>query len=250
MRDNTRKITTAAVCTALAVLFCAMTAYLPLSITPLYLAAFCIFLACKRGNIVYGLLCLMATVGIMFAMTGLSVKWLFLVFMFAPYGIITYFIHRFTYFKAKWAVVRVIISVLYFNLALGLTYIVVTNVVTIGLDVPILDWISHLGGYWVLAIIATVVLVPLDFIFSTLSTVILKRIPGGESVAVTKRVSGGADNGRKFDIFGYEIDETQNKEDDSRESAQNGNGASPGGDASETDKPEPPPHDGEDKEDK
>ena len=211
MRSSTIKLTTAAVCTALAVLFCAMT-LLPLSIMPLYFAAFCIFLACKRGNIVYGLLCAIASAGIMFAFKGLTVTWLFFVFMFAPYGILTYFIHRFTYFKPKWAVVRAIISILYFNLMLGLIYIVVTNVMTaIGIDdFPIYDVINRLGGYWVLALVATAVLLPLDFIFSTMSGIVLKRLPGGEKVTVTPRDNGAvdtADNGRKFDIFGYAIDE-------------------------------------------
>lgn len=234
MQSVTRKITTAAVCTALAVLLCAMTAYL--SIMPLYFAAFCIFLACKRGNLGFGLLCMAATAGIMFAMTGLSVKWLFLVFMFAPYGIITYFIHRFTYFKIKWAVVRAIVSALYFNLAIGLTYIVVINVATVGIDVPVLDWIDRLGGYWALALIATAVLVPLDFIFSTLSIVILKRIPGGESVTVSRDAAPQADNGRKFDIFGYAVDDSKNES--AEEAAENVEDSKNGSPEPEADKPD------------
>ncbi len=192
-----------------------MTAYLPLSIMPLYLAAFCIFLACKRGSLPYGILCAVASTAIMFAMTGLTVKWFFMLFMFAPYGILTYFIHRFSYFKVKWAIVRAVIAVLYFNMTFGFVYLVAVNVATIGLDIPVLDWADKFGGYAVLAVIATVILVPLDFIFSSLSLVILKKIP---STDVEKRIVPDSpvttdEGGRKFDIFGYEItDEKPNGE--------------------------------------
>lgn len=213
MRSGAIKITTAAVCTALAVMFCAMTAYLPLSIMPLYFAAFCIFLACKRGNLLYGTLTMLATVGIMFAMTGLSVKWLFLVFMFAPYGILTYFIHRFTYFKVKWAVVRVIIAILYFNLMLFLVYIVVINVLSIDRDFMLLNAVDKVGGYAVLALIATAVLVPLDFIFSTLGGIVLKRLPGGGGGKPRKATEEKTDDGRAYDIFGYAVDENKDSAD-------------------------------------
>lgn len=208
MRASTQKLTTAAAATALAVIMCAMSAYLPLSIMPLYFAAFCIFLAVKRGNIVYGALSAAATVAIMFAFVGLSLKWFFLLFMFAPYGLITSFVNKFNYFKLKTALIRAVIAVAYFNLTFGLVYIVAINVATVGLDVPVVEWVSRLGGYPILALIATVVLVPLDFIFSSMSIVILKRIPaptakgkgeGKEAFYKNKEQS------EKYDIFGYEV---------------------------------------------
>lgn len=177
MRASTQKLTTAAAATALAVILCAMTAYLPLSIMPLYMAAFCIFLAVKRASPVYGALCAVATCGIMFAMTGLTVKWFFLVLMFAPYGIVAAVVHRFNYFKPKSGIIRGIAALCYFNLTFGLVYLVATRLTTVGIDVPITEWVERLGGYPILALIASVVLVPLDFIFSTLSLVVLKRIP-------------------------------------------------------------------------
>lgn len=205
MRASTQKLTTAAVCTALAVIMCAMCAYLPLSIMPLYMAAFCIFLAVKRGGVPHGVLCALATVGIMFAMTGLSVKWFFLVFMFAPYGLITPFVHRFNYFKVKSGIVRGLIAAAFFNLTFGFVYLIATRVATVGIDVPIGEWVGHLGGYWVLALVATVVLVPLDFIFSTLAIVVLKKIPA----PVTRRKPQG---GGPFD--GSESGKTNDRVDD------------------------------------
>lgn len=219
MRASTQKLTTAAVSTALAVILCAMTAYLPLSVMPLYFAAFCIFLAVKRGNIVYGVLCAVATVGIMFAFVGLSVKWLFLLFMFAPYGIITSFIQSFTYFKPKTGVLRGLFAVLYFNITFGLVYLIATRVASVGLDVHITEWVGRLGGYWLLALIATVILVPLDFIFSATSGAILKKIPapvdrskhmrGDKSEFYAQADKPVADEEKKYDIFGYEIKDSE-----------------------------------------
>ena len=199
-------------CTALAIVFCAMTAYLPLSVMPLYLAAFCIFLACKRGNLVYGILCALATVGVMFAFVGLTVKWFFLLFMFAPYGKLAYFIHRFNYFKLKGGLIRGGISILFFNLTLGFIYLVATRVLAVGLDIPVTDWVNRLGGYIVLAAIATIILVPLDFIFSTLSLVVLKRIPPFTDGKRKRTYDETPNENRGDDIFGY--DEPRNDNDD------------------------------------
>ncbi len=240
MRAATKKLTTAAVCTALALVMCVCTAYLPLSIMPLYVAAFCIFLACKRGSLLYGALSAIATVGIMFIMTGLSVKWLFLVLMFAPYGIVTYFIHRFNYFKPKSGIIRGITMAAFFNLTLFFVYLVVTRVVTVGLDIPMTAWVNRLGGYWAIALIGTVAFLPLDFIFSAMSSVVLKRIPmpvegrkknSDEKLSDIKKSNvygGGSDadkrdgestepdaeqkaDGKKYDIFGYEILDDKDK---------------------------------------
>lgn len=189
---------------------------------PLYFAAFCIFLACKRGSLPYGILCMLATVGIMFAMTGLSVKWLFLVFMFAPYGLLTYFIHRFTYFKVKWAVIRIVIASLYFDLMLGMVYLVVVNVASVGLDIPLFKMIEKLGGYWTFALVANVLLIPLDFIFSTLGNVVLKRLPGGGGVKPAKTAEERTEDERIYDIFGYAVDGKKEKEDNKEDNKDDG----------------------------
>ncbi len=167
----------------------------------------------------------------MFAMTGLSVSWFMLLLMFAPYAILAYFMHRFDYFKPKSGIIRGVVVAAFFNMTMGFVYLVATRVVTIGIDIPIDEWVRALGGYWVLALVGTLVLVPLDFIFSTLSIYVLKRIPdpdGGsrrpppadkkadadkkpatadtsdESNEQENR-SGGGETEKKYDIFGYEI---------------------------------------------
>lgn len=229
MRGGTVKLTTAAVCTAIAVLMCVAAAYLPLSIMPLYVAAFCIFLALKRAGKAYGLLCVAATVLLMFLMTGLSVKWLFLAVMFAPYGIMAYFIHRFTYFKVKTGILRGVCVIAFFNAALGVVYLLATRVLTGGIDLDIAAWVNRIGGYPLLALIATLAMLPLDFAFSSASLVVLKRLPVSHA-SRGKRISAPqteetapqsegdiASDGKKYDIFGYEItDDGKTEKDDDK----------------------------------
>lgn len=228
MNASTKKLTTAAVCTALAVIMCVFTAYLPLSFMPLFVAAFCIFLACKRGSIYYGVLCAAASVGLMFLMTGLSVKWLVFVLMFAPYGIMASFIHRYDYFKVKRALIRAAIAIVFFNVTFGIVYVITINVLSVGIDgMNIAEWANIVGGYPVLAVIATLVLLPLDFIFSTMSIVILKKIPApvtrikprsaDNAAADTQSAADkkdGADGKVEYDIFGYEINGAQRSTDE------------------------------------
>lgn len=223
MKVQTKKLTTAAVCTAIAVIMCAATAYLPLSFMPLYLAAFCIFLACKRGSLPYGLLCAAATIGLMFLMSGLTVKWLMLVLIFAPYGIVTVFLDKLSYFKVKSAIIRAVIAIVFFNVTVGVVYAIVVNVLTIGIDVNISEWVGRVGGYAVFAVIATVVLVPLDFMFGTLSATVLKKIPvrlsKAEMLQQKKDEQKKRDDQPKepeYDIFGYEICRDDNDDDDKK----------------------------------
>lgn len=157
---------------------CVLTAYLPLSFMPLFLAAFCIFVACKRAGLPYGILCAAASVGLMFLMTGLSVKWLVFVLMFAPYGVVAYLLHPFTYYKVKSALIRGGIMLVYFNVMFGAVYAVTANVMSVGLDgINILQWSAKVGGYAVLAVIATLVLLPLDVILTGMAAIVLKRLP-------------------------------------------------------------------------
>ncbi len=222
MKVQTKKLTTAAVCTALAVIMCAMTAYLPLSFMPLFIAAFCIFTACKRGSVPYGILCAIASAGLMFLMSGLSVKWLIFVIVFMPYGIVTAFIDKLGYFKVKTAVIRAILAIAYFNLTVGIVYLIVINA-TVGLDINVTDWVSTLGGYAVFAVVATVVLVPLDVVFCVLSDTVLKKIPARLSKAeILKNKKSPESAARKtdepeYDIFGYEIKKDNDADKDKRE---------------------------------
>ena len=211
MKVQTKKLTTAAVCTALAVIMCAATAYLPLSFMPLYLAAFCIFLASKRGGLVYGLLCAAASIGLMFLMSGLTVKWLMFVLIFAPYGVLSVALEKLTYFKWKTALIRAAIAIAFFNLTVGVVYLIATNVLTVGLDININIWVSKVGGYAVLAVIATAVLVSLDFMFCALSVTVLKKIPANLTKAEVIKQKKQAEQKQaeteqpEYDIFGYEI---------------------------------------------
>lgn len=221
MRASTYKLTTAAVCTALAVIMCAMTVYLPLSITPLFVAAFCIFLACKRGGIAYGLICAAATIGLMFLMSGLSVAWIALVLIFAPYGVISYFLHRLDYSELKCALIRGGIILVFFCATLAVVYVIAAKALTGGIagGIDLIEWVSKLGGYAVFAVVAAAVFLPLDVIFSSLSKTVLKKIPPPAtrdrkqqklSEQSQQKVSPPQRN--NYDIFGYEIQSEQTQQ--------------------------------------
>lgn len=220
MKVATKKLTTAAVCTALAVIMCAATAYLPLSFMPLYLAAFCIFLACKRASVPYGLMCAAAAIGLMFLMSGLSVKWLIFVLIFAPYGIVSVFLDKLSYLKWRTALVRAVSVIVYFNATVGAVYGIAVNVLTVGIDIDISGWVDLVGGYAVFAVIATAVLSPLDFMFSILSATVLKKIPAAKSkeeILKQKKQDErpvAPPDTPEYDIFGYEIKQDENKHGD------------------------------------
>lgn len=188
---------------------------------PLYIAAFCIFAACKRSGIGYGALCALASAGLMFLMTGLSVKWLLFVVMFAPYGMTAYALDKLSYFKVKTAILRAALAIVFFNVTLGIVYAIVINVASVGMQgINLTEWSATVGGYAVLAVIATVILVPLDFILYAMSKVVFKRLPGfGERkkppVGEDKDAEAHENTKKVDDVFGYEVfDKDEDKKND------------------------------------
>lgn len=117
---------------------------------------------------------------------------------------------------------RVIITAVFFNLMLGIVFLIVTNVATIGAEgMDIAEMSNRVGGYAVFAVIATAVLLPLDFMFSSLSSVVLKKLPPiavkkpplsecneEEGKKIDEQNGDEADKPREKkydDVFGYEI---------------------------------------------
>lgn len=176
MNSMAKKITTAAVSTALAVVFCVMAAYLPLSFMPLYFAAFCLYIAYKRANFVYGLLATAAAIGLTFLMSGLSGTFFMLAVMFAPYAIYAFFMDRFDYVTVKNGIIRAVAGLVFFNVCLFLVYLTATQLVAFIANIDIAGWAAKVGGYAVLAVIGSVLFLPLDFMFVFFSKMILKRI--------------------------------------------------------------------------
>ncbi|MDE7107716.1 MAG: hypothetical protein K2O39_05275, partial [Clostridiales bacterium] len=108
--------------------------------------------------------------------------------------------------------IRVVIAIAFFNLTVGVVYLIATNVLTVGLDINIYYWLSKLGGYAVLAVVVTVVLVPQDFMFCALSVTVLKKLPANltkqELIKQKKQAEQNPDGEKEqteYDIFGYEI---------------------------------------------
>ena len=120
------------------------------------------------------------------------------------------------------------IAAVYFNLTFGIIYAIAVKVTGVGLDVPVAEWAGKLGGYYVLALIATAVLVPLDVVFTGLSAVLLRYVP---AIKNKKRRPSASDSGvaatdgdTRYDIFGYET----KRSGETFESGQKGEGAEKG----------------------
>lgn len=184
MTTSARKITTAAVCTAVAVICCALSAYTPLSFTTLYFASFCIFLCFDRSNVVYGLLCAAATVGLTFIMAGLSVTFFMLILIFVPYGIICAAMKKFNYRHLKKGLIRAVVMLVAINVLLFLTYFTVSRLLLS--DLPLIEWVDKFG-YPIFALIATVIFAPLDVIFTETAPIVIKRISVGNPTSAKKQ---------------------------------------------------------------
>lgn len=154
-------------CTALGVMFCAMAAYLPLSFTPLYGAAFCIYLSFKRGNVVYGLLCVAATVALTFAMSGLSVTFFLFCLIFAPYGILCRAIDKLEYNKLVPAIIRAVIVLVFLNITMYLAYFTIGKLLLS--DMGVFSFVNNMGNYALFALVASLIFFPLDVMFLMLS---------------------------------------------------------------------------------
>lgn len=220
MDNRTKRLTTAAVCTALAVIMCALTVYL--GFMPLCLAAFCIFIACKRSGIVYGVLCAVSSITLMFLISALSIKWLAFTLVFAPYGVLMYYVNNLSYRKPKTAIIRIAIVTLYINVTVGILYALAIGVayVNAGTFVEFVKPLS--GGYVVFALLATVILLPLDAMFSAMATLVLKKIPPlrtektfDNAQSNTPQDGQSPNDIPNYDIFGYEI---KPKSDDDKKS--------------------------------
>lgn len=159
----------------------------------------------------YGVLCAAASIGLMFLMSGLTVKWLMFVLIFAPYGVVCMFLEKLTYFKVRTGVLRAAVVIAYFGITIGIVLLIASNVLTVGMDISLPAFVDKPGGYILLDVVAVVVLVPLDFIFCVLSDAVLKKIPmrlSKKELLEKKQETEQSDDRPKdtqYDIFGYEI---------------------------------------------
>lgn len=173
MDSPARKVAYAAAAAAIATLAAIAAAYLPLTVTPYVLCAFCFYVAFLRCGWVYGFLTIAATALItFFAGGGIDSGYIMLLLIFVPYSVAAVLMKKLTYFKLGQALLRILIVAAVINVGLVCTYFTVVNVAMGGVDV--LAAMDKVGGYAVLALIATVIGAATDFLFTQLSALVLK----------------------------------------------------------------------------
>lgn len=157
---SARGITTAAISTALSVVFMLISYYVPvIRTTPLFLACLAMYFAFSVGKTVLGLLSVAASLGICFAFSGLSTTFLLAAIVFYPYCIVAYYIRGFGY-KGVGIALRLSAVAAVANVGLAAMYYLTKYLV---FDISVIC--EALGGYIVLAIIYTVIFWIFDFVF-------------------------------------------------------------------------------------
>lgn len=175
MNSPARKVAYSAAAAAIATLSAIAAVYLPLSIAPLVLSSFCFYIAFIKCGPVYGGVAVAATLLIaFFAGGGLNVTFVMLAVIFVPYSIAAFFMKKLSYRKPVQALLRVLITAAVINLTFMCVYFIVVYVAMGGIDV--IGAMNKVGGYAVLALIATAIAVITDFLFTQLASLLMKYL--------------------------------------------------------------------------
>lgn len=156
---------------AIATVCIILTNIIPLRISLLMFAALCYYIAFEKSGWIFGCLAIVASLLIAFFSFGISSSFLLTSIVFAPYSILTFGIKKFYYTKPVTAAIRVVIMIVFANIALMLIFFLAKY---IAFDFT--EAISILHGYFVLAIIVSVLFVIFDFLFNQLSIRLCKLI--------------------------------------------------------------------------
>ena len=171
-----RRVTYSAAAAAIGTVCFLVSVYLPLKIVPLAVTAFCFYLVFERCGAGYGFLTEAVTLLLDFFVSGIAVNvtFLLLAFVFVPYAPVAYLMRSLRYNKARQAAIRAVVVAAFVNLAFFCVFELVTHFVFEGVDIP--DFISRLGGYWVIVLIITPVAVSVDFLFTQMALTVGKLI--------------------------------------------------------------------------
>lgn len=176
MKPDAKRITTTAVCVALAVICIVLSAYLPLKITTLLVAAVCFFIA-FCGGFVYGLLAIAASLLIAFFAAGINTTFIFTALIFAPYSIFAFALKKLLYNSPKNIALRAALTAVLFNAAFALTVFVFGKYIT---DYSLGAVFGAFGGgataYIIVALIGTVIAVVYDYAFTAAAYILNKRL--------------------------------------------------------------------------
>lgn len=174
-REQTKKLTICAVGAAVSAVCVFITNIVPLSFSLLMFAALCYYIVFLKSGFMYGVVGIVASLLLTFFTGGLTIlspAFLLTAIVFAPFSILAYFIRNFYFTKVKTALIRIAIIIVFANVSLAIVWQVATWITSIDL-LAIADLV---GGYWVFAIIFTVLTVVFDFLFNQLSIRLVKMI--------------------------------------------------------------------------
>lgn len=173
-----KKIATAAVGTALAVVMITLTCYLPLTVLPLVMISLCFNIVTERCGVWYGFASALAAVGLGFLVcAGNIAVMLIVVVVFVPYSVLCFCLRRLDYGSVKKALLRAAIVVAYASLDLFFVFLLGELVAAYA---PLEDIFARIGGfavgYAVCTLVFDVLFVCIDWMFVLCGKWIVRKL--------------------------------------------------------------------------
>lgn len=171
-----------AVGTALSLVMIFLTAYVPvLTVAPLVVAALAWNVVIDKCGIGYGIVSMVAAVGLGF-LTAIGAGFGVMIvvgIVFVPYSLIAYFMKNLTYDKPLKVVIRLLILAAFASLAFMGLFFTADAILAYVNIIQIIDNISggNVGiGYFVLNLLAVVLVIGIDYVYLYMRRYILKRL--------------------------------------------------------------------------
>lgn len=177
--STARAISFTAMFTAISIVMMVLTCYLPLTIAPLVVISLCYNLAYEKCGIAYGVMCMIASVGLGFLCCSANLGILLIVtIVFVPYSALSLFMKKLDYSTLFKGAIRVIIVASFSALEVLFIYLLSAQVASF---IDINGIIAYLRldlavGYLVITLIAMAIFVCVDLLFMRLTKEIAKKI--------------------------------------------------------------------------
>ena len=143
-----------------------------LMVTLLTIAGVCYYIVFEKAGIVHGFLCI-AVVGAISFLFGVNTAQILNVLLIAPYAVLAYFIRKIKFDKIKTGIIRGVILAVFANLEFMAIYFMASYLI----DLPVLDFIETLGGFYVIAAACvTIVMFLIDIVFNSGCRMLCDRI--------------------------------------------------------------------------
>ena len=157
---NSKKIAYCGACVAISQIGVLISAFTPMQIVPLILVSLALYVAFRRCGLVYGIISLVACIGLTFAISGLRLTFIFTALFFAPYALVAYATYKIGYQSVKCALVRIVVS--------GVTFLTSFLIIVLLFDViagTAISTIISKIGLIPTALVVMVVCLPVDLFF-------------------------------------------------------------------------------------